>query len=82
MGPEVRKILERWSAAYFQIIFTTSYDQYVLKAIRFRAIDYFLKPPDSEELQRAAPKVLQRSQKPIAQQLEILETTPAFYSHQ
>ncbi|MBZ5857176.1 LytR/AlgR family response regulator transcription factor [Flavihumibacter profundi] len=56
----------------FEIIFTTSYDQYALKAIRFSAIDYLLKPVDQEELVKAVQKVIQRSQKPIAQQLEIL----------
>jgi two-component system LytT family response regulator len=56
----------------FEIIFTTSYDKYALKAIRFSAIDYLLKPIDQEELQKAVEKVERRSQKPIAQQLEIL----------
>jgi two-component system LytT family response regulator len=56
----------------FEIIFTTSYDKYALKAIRYSAIDYLLKPVDQEELVRAVQKVIQRTQKPIAQQLEIL----------
>ena len=56
----------------FDIIFTTSYDQYALKAIRFSAIDYLLKPIDREELQKAVQKVIQRSQRTIAQQVEIL----------
>ena len=66
------EMLEQLSSVNFEIIFTTSYDQYALKAIRFSAIDYLLKPVDSEELQKAIQKVIQRSQKPIAQQLEIL----------
>jgi two-component system LytT family response regulator len=66
------EMLEQLPAVNFEIIFTTSYDQYALKAIRFSAIDYLLKPVDSEELQKAIQKVLNRSQKPIAQQLEIL----------
>src|SRR5688572_2236883 len=66
------EMLEQLAAVNFEIIFTTSYDQYALKAIRFSAIDYLLKPVDSEELQQAIQKVVQRSQKPIAQQLEIL----------
>jgi two-component system LytT family response regulator len=66
------EMLEQLSQVNFEIIFTTSYDQYALKAIRFSAIDYLLKPIDSEELQKAIQKVIQRSQKPIAQQLEIL----------
>jgi two-component system LytT family response regulator len=66
------EMLEQLSSVNFEIIFTTSYDQYALKAIRFSAIDYLLKPIDSEELQKAVQKVIHRSQKPIAQQLEIL----------
>ena len=66
------EMLEQLSSVNFEIIFTTSYDQYALKAIRFSAIDYLLKPVDSEELQKAIQKVVHRSQKPIAQQLEIL----------
>jgi two-component system LytT family response regulator len=66
------EMLEQLPSVNFEIIFTTSYDQYALKAIRFSAIDYLLKPIDSEELQKAVQKVIHRSQKPIAQQLEIL----------
>ena len=66
------EMLEQLPSVNFEIIFTTSYDQYALKAIRFSAIDYLLKPVDSDELQKAVKKVIQRSQKPIAQQLEIL----------
>ena len=66
------EMLEQLPSVNFDIIFTTSYDQYALKAIRFSAIDYLLKPIDREELQKAVQKVIQRSQKPIAQQLEIL----------
>ena len=56
----------------FHLIFTTSYDQYALKAIRFSAIDYLLKPIDREELKKAVEKVKDRLQIPIPQQLEIL----------
>jgi two-component system LytT family response regulator len=56
----------------FEIFFITSFDQYAIKAIRFSAIDYLLKPVDSKKLQRAIQKVIHRTQKPIAQQLEIL----------
>ena len=66
------EMLEQLPTVNFEIIFTTSYDQYALKAIRFSAIDFLLKPVDSEELQKAVKKVVHRSQKLIAQQLEIL----------
>ena len=66
------EMLERLPQVDFDIIFTTSYDQYALKAIRFSAIDYLLKPIDREELQKAVQKVIQRSKRTIAQQVEIL----------
>jgi len=66
------EMLEQLVSINFDIIFTTSYDQYALKAIRFSAIDYLLKPIDREELQIAVQKVVQRSQRTITQQVEIL----------
>ena len=66
------EMLEQLSAINFQIIFTTSYDQYALKAIRFSALDYLLKPVDREELKHAVQKATQRIQVPIAQQLDLL----------
>jgi len=65
-------MLEQLSSVNFHLIFTTSYDQYALKAFRFSAIDYLLKPVDREELQKAVQKVIQRSKAPLPQQLEIL----------
>ena len=66
------EMLEQIPAINFHLIFTTSYDQYALKAIRFSAIDYLLKPIDREELIKAVQKVKDRIQVPIPQQLEIL----------
>ncbi|HTE26448.1 LytR/AlgR family response regulator transcription factor [Flavitalea sp.] len=66
------EMLERLPEIHFEIIFTTSYDQYAIKAIRFSALDYLLKPVDREELQRAVQKITQRLHYPLPQQLEIL----------
>lgn len=41
----------------FQLIITTAYENYALKAFKENAIDYLLKPIDSEELQHAMAKV-------------------------
>jgi len=66
------EMLQQLPSVNFEIIFTTSYDRYALKAIRFSAIDYLLKPVDEEELKNAVQKVISRSKKPTAEQLEIL----------
>lgn len=39
-----------------KVIFTTAYDQYAIKAFRFNAIDYLLKPIDKDELIEAVKK--------------------------
>ena len=41
----------------FNVIFTTAYDQYAIKAIRYAAFDYLLKPVDVEELKAAVAKL-------------------------
>ena len=46
----------------FEVIFTTAYRHYALKAIKFSAIDYLLKPIDPEELQNAVQKVVKKKQ--------------------
>ncbi len=66
------ELLEKLPEINFQLIFTTSYDQYAIKAFHFSALDYLLKPIDREELQRAVQKVIQVMQHPFPQQIEIL----------
>src|SRR6187401_1647196 len=44
----------------FDIIFTTAFNQYAIKAIRFSALDYLLKPIDISELKNAVERHLSR----------------------
>ncbi len=41
----------------FHIVFTTAYDEYAIKAFKYSAIDYLLKPIDSDSLIQAVSKV-------------------------
>lgn len=66
------QMLEQLKTIDFDLIFTTSYDQYAIKAIRFSALDYLLKPIDREELQRAVQKAVSHRQNPVAAQLALL----------
>jgi len=66
------EMLEQLSEISFAVIFTTGYDQYAIKAFRFSALDYLLKPIDHEELSKAVLKVSRQVLYPLAQQIEIL----------
>lgn len=50
-------LLEELPKVNFQIIFITAYDQYALKAIKFSALDYILKPVDPQQLVDAVKKI-------------------------
>ena len=54
------EMLEKLPEIHFEIIFTTSYDQYAIKAIRFSALDYLLKPINAEELRNAVGRFLEK----------------------
>ena len=66
------EFLEQFKEISFAIIFTTSYDQYAIKAIRFSALDYLLKPIDSKELVAAVQKVGAHSHQPTVEQFRML----------
>lgn len=66
------EMLEQFSQISFAIIFTTSYDQYAIKAIRFSALDYLLKPINPDELVRAVKKVQEQQHLPLAEQFQML----------
>lgn len=60
------KLFERFPEHNFNVIFVTAYDQYAIKAIKFSAMDYLLKPVDPDELIAATERV--RNQKFIVEQ--------------
>ncbi len=60
-------LLKQLKTIDFQIIFTTAYADYAIKAIKFDAIDYLLKPINPDELKAA----ILKAQKQYEQQLEL-----------
>jgi two-component system, LytTR family, response regulator len=54
------EILERLDKIDFEIIFTTAYSEFAIKAFNFSAIDYLLKPIDIESLRKAVEKARKR----------------------
>lgn len=53
-------LLDRMMPVNFEIVFVTAFDEYALKAFRYSAIDYLLKPVSIEELQLAVQKAIER----------------------
>jgi two-component system, LytTR family, response regulator len=57
----------------FNIIFTTAYDQYAIKAIKYAALDYLLKPIDIEELKTAVAKTMTVNKMNTEKQVQLLQ---------
>jgi len=57
----------------FHIIFTTAYDQYAIKAIKYAAFDYLLKPIDIEELKMAVARIADKETGETKKQVELLQ---------
>jgi len=53
-------LLQKLNSIDFEIIFTTAYDQYAIRAIKCSALDYLLKPVDADELKQAVDKLKNR----------------------
>ena len=64
------ELLEMLPEKDFNVIFTTSYNQYAIQAFRVSALDYLLKPIDRNELMAAVNKTVAR--KPSNVSLDLL----------
>ncbi|PKP11728.1 MAG: DNA-binding response regulator [Bacteroidetes bacterium HGW-Bacteroidetes-4] len=51
------EVLEGLPERNFQVIFVTAYNQYAIKAFKYSAVDYILKPIDIDELVNAVCKI-------------------------
>jgi two-component system LytT family response regulator len=66
-------MLQQLEFKNFELVFTTAYDHYAIKAIRFSALDYLVKPIEIEELKIAVARAEQKREDiTSANQLELL----------
>ena len=65
-------LLDQISNVNFKVIFITAYEEYALKAIKFSALDYLLKPVIPEELKAAVAKAEKQIVKDLNYQLSEL----------
>jgi two-component system, LytTR family, response regulator len=66
-------LLNRLQPISLQVIFVTAFDNYAVRAFKFSAVDYLLKPVDMDDLRRAVDKVLAKSDhKDFSHQMKVL----------
>ena len=54
------EMLAEFDQVDFDVIFTTAYDEFAVKAFKVSAVDYLLKPIDEEELQRSVRRAVEK----------------------
>jgi two-component system, LytTR family, response regulator len=66
-------LLKQVDSVDFKVIFITAFNQYAVKAFKFSALDYLLKPVDTDELAEAVKKAEKVIISDMLTQLNILE---------
>ncbi|HXB92969.1 MAG TPA: LytTR family DNA-binding domain-containing protein [Puia sp.] len=57
----------------FQVIFVTAFDNYAIRAFKYSAVDYLLKPVDADDLRKAVDRATARfSEKNVVEQMKVL----------
>jgi len=54
------QLLDALAGAHFEIIFITAHHEFAVKAFRYNALDYLMKPIDADEFQSAVKKAVER----------------------
>jgi len=65
-------MLEQFDKLSFDVVFCTAYDQFAIKAFKYSALNYLLKPVDPEDLKETIRRIEERKGAPSREQLELL----------
>ena len=55
------ELLDKFEEPKFKVIFITAYDEFAIKAFRYNALDYLLKPIDPDDLIQAVKRISQQN---------------------
>lgn len=65
-------MLEQFDKLFFDVVFCTAYDQFAIKAFRYSAINYLLKPVDPEDLIQTVQRIEEKTSVPTREQFQLL----------
>jgi two-component system LytT family response regulator len=65
-------MLERFDELFFDVVFVTAYHQFAIKAFRYSALNYLLKPVDPDDLLETIARIEKRKSFPLKEQMELL----------
>ena len=65
-------MLEQFDKLFFDVVFTTAYDKFAIKAFRYSALNYLLKPVDPDDLKETIRRLEEKHSVPSREQLELL----------
>ncbi len=65
-------MLEKLEKIFFHVVFTTAYNQFAIKAFRYSALNYILKPIDPDDLKATVTRIKELKTLPYKDQFEIL----------
>src|SRR5678809_243515 len=65
-------MLEQFDKLFFDVVFCTAYDQFAIKALKYSALNYLLKPVDPEDLKETIRRIEEKKTTPSKEQVELL----------
>ncbi|MBK6820862.1 MAG: response regulator transcription factor [Bacteroidetes bacterium] len=65
-------VLEKFQTKTFEVVFTTAYDKFAVRAFRHAALNYLLKPIDPEDLISTINRLKEKKASPNKDQMELL----------